>query len=111
MMVGWGGNNGTTLTAGIMANQQKLKWKTKRGEQSANYFGSMTQCVTTKVGVKFDKDQNTVKDVFKCVKDLVPLVEPNDLLITGWDISEMNLYEACYRAQVLEPNLIEQLKD
>jgi len=40
----------------------------------------------------------------------VPLVEPNSIEITGWDISDLNLYESCYRAKVLEPSLIEQLK-
>jgi len=29
MLVGWGGNNGSTLTAGIMANRQNLSWRTK----------------------------------------------------------------------------------
>jgi len=31
MLVGWGGNNGTTITAGILANKQKLSWNTKKG--------------------------------------------------------------------------------
>lgn len=39
------------------------------------------------------------------------MVDPNDLVITGWDISQMNMYESCYRAQVLEPALIDQLKE
>lgn len=111
MLVGWGGNNGTTLTAGLLANKRNLTWRTKTGIQKANFFGSMTQSVTTKVGVKFNEKTNEVSDVFKIVKDLVPLVEPTDLEITGWDISDMNLYEACYRAKVLEPTLVEQLKE
>ena len=110
MMVGLGGNNGTTVSAGIIANRLKLTWKNKWGDQSANYFGSLTQSVTTKIGVKFDKETKTVKDCFKVVKELVPLVEPNDIEITGWDISNLNMYESCYRAKVLEPTLIEQLK-
>lgn len=32
MLVGWGGNNGTTFTAGLLANKLKLSWFTKRGE-------------------------------------------------------------------------------
>lgn len=111
MLVGWGGNNGTTLTAGILANKKKLTWRTKTGIQKANFFGSLTQSVTTKVGVKFNPKTKEVSDVFKVVKDLVPLVDPLDLEITGWDISDMNLYDACYRAKVLEPTLVEQLKD
>jgi myo-inositol-1-phosphate synthase len=35
------------------------------------------------------------------------LVNPNDLVITGWDISEMNIYDACLRAKVLEPTLLD----
>lgn len=56
MLVGWGGNNGTTLTAGVLANKQKLSWKTKTGEKKANYFGSLTQCVTSHVGLEYCKD-------------------------------------------------------
>ena len=110
MLVGWGGNNGTTITAGILANKHQLTWKTKRGSKTANYFGSLTQASATKIGVKYDKETNHVQDCFKIVKDLVPLVDPNDLEITGWDISDLNLYDASYRAQVLEPTLIDQLE-
>ncbi len=38
------------------------------------------------------------------------MVDPVDFLVGGWDINGMNLYEACKRARVLEPYLIEQLK-
>lgn len=31
MLVGWGGNNGSTLTASVMANKFKLEWRTKEG--------------------------------------------------------------------------------
>ena len=39
------------------------------------------------------------------------MVNPCDFVINGWDISKTNLYEACKRAHVLEPTLIEQLKE
>lgn len=42
MLVGLGGNNGTTFTGGLLANKLKLSWFTKRGEQTANYYGSIT---------------------------------------------------------------------
>ena len=29
MLVGWGGNNGSTVTATVLANKHKLSWKTK----------------------------------------------------------------------------------
>lgn len=73
---------------------------------SANYFGSFTQCSSTKVGVKVTPD-NKFSEVHKTIKDLVPMVNPNDIAITGWDISDYDLYESCLRARVLEPHLIE----
>ena len=39
------------------------------------------------------------------------MVSPVDFDVSGWDISQENLYEAARRAHVLEPTLIEQLKD
>lgn len=42
MLVGLGGNNGSTFVAGILANKHKLKWDTKNGTQSANFYGSFT---------------------------------------------------------------------
>ena len=33
MLVGWGGNNGTTVTAAVLANRLGLTWRTKTGEQ------------------------------------------------------------------------------
>jgi len=31
MLIGWGGNNGSTVTATVLANKLKLKWETKEG--------------------------------------------------------------------------------
>lgn len=31
MLVGWGGNNGTTVTGAVLANQLGLTWRTKTG--------------------------------------------------------------------------------
>lgn len=56
MLVGLGGNNGSTFTAGILANRKHLTWETKQGEVSANFFGSFTQSATTHVGFKFDQE-------------------------------------------------------
>ena len=106
MIVGWGGNNGTTVTNGILANKLSLKWETKRGEVKANYHGSLTQCSTTYLG---QDDQG--KTYVAPLKSLVPMVEPNDIVISGWDISKMNIYEATRRAKVLEPTMYMQLKE
>nr|CAD7605682.1 unnamed protein product [Timema genevievae] len=37
MLVGWGGNNGSTLTAAILANKLHLTWETKEGPRSADW--------------------------------------------------------------------------
>lgn len=39
------------------------------------------------------------------------MVDPCEMEISGWDISNLDLYESCKRAHVLEPTLLEQLKD
>lgn len=31
MMVGWGGNNGTTITGGLLANKLNITWEDKKG--------------------------------------------------------------------------------
>lgn len=50
MLIGMGGNNGTTLIGGLLANKHNITWKTKKGEHFANMYGSMTQNSTMKVG-------------------------------------------------------------
>ena len=109
MLVGWGGNNGSTFTAGVIANKKKLTWMTKNGQQKANFYGSLTQSVFAQIGYKKNGD-GSLEDVYKLVKDIVPLVDPIDIEITGWDISSLNIYDSCVRAQVIEPALVEQLK-
>jgi myo-inositol-1-phosphate synthase len=49
MMIGIGGNNGTTILGGIIANREKISWHTKMGLKHANMLGSMTQSSTMKV--------------------------------------------------------------
>ena len=39
------------------------------------------------------------------------MVNPVDIEITGWDISDLNMFESCKRAQVLETDLVNKLKD
>jgi myo-inositol-1-phosphate synthase len=111
MLVGLGGNNGSTLVAGILANKHKLSWETKNGTAQANFYGSFTQCATAHVGFKHDQATGTLSDVYKPVKEIIPLVDPCEFVISGWDISNTNLYDACKRSRVLEPDLIRQLKD
>ncbi|KAF2486962.1 inositol 1-phosphate synthase protein [Neohortaea acidophila] len=101
MLVGWGGNNGSTVTAGILANRNKMTWETREGPREANYYGSVVMSSTVKLGT----NAKTGGDVNVPLHSLVPMVHPNDLAIGGWDINDMDIASAMDRAQVLEPTL------
>lgn len=105
MLVGWGGNNGSTVTAGILANRRGLTWDTREGPRAANYYGSVVMGSTIKLGT----DTSTGEEINLPFHNLLPMVHPNDLVIGGWDISRMNLAQATDRAQVLEPALKEMV--
>lgn len=104
MLVGWGGNNGSTLSAALEANRRELQWRKKTGIQKANWYGSITQASTVYLG----NDENG-KDVYIPMKDLVPMVNPNDIVVDGWDISSLNIGDSMRRAQVLDVELQDQL--
>ena len=101
MLVGWGGNNGTTVTAGIIANRRGLAWDTREGQRAANYYGSVIMGSTVKLGT----DESTGEEINVPFHNVLPMVHPNDLVIGGWDISGMGIADAMDRAQVLEPAL------
>jgi myo-inositol-1-phosphate synthase len=94
-----------------MANKKKQTWETKRGIEHPNFHGSFTQSATAHVGYKYDEESNNLQDVYKPIKDLMPMVNPCDFEIAGWDINDMNMFDACKRAHVLEPTLINAMKD
>ncbi|KAK5917037.1 hypothetical protein CgunFtcFv8_011961 [Champsocephalus gunnari] len=104
MLVGWGGNNGTTVTAAVLANKLGLTWRTKMGMKKANYFGSLLQASTVCLGSGPEGEVNVP------LSDLLPMVHPNDIVFDGWDISSMDLGSAMERAQVFDWSLQEQLK-
>jgi myo-inositol-1-phosphate synthase len=106
LLVGWGGNNGSTTTAGVLANKMQLTWETKEGTKKANYFGSVTQASTCRLGGHGPHQQ----DVHVPFSAMLPMVKPNDLVIGGWDISKHNLADAMRRAKVLDVTLQEQLR-
>ncbi|KAI8883002.1 Myo-inositol-1-phosphate synthase [Backusella circina FSU 941] len=106
MMVGWGGNNGSTLTASILAHKHNLTWRTKAGVHTPNYFGSVTQASTVRLGV--DAQGN---DIYIPLSQMLPLVNPTDLVLGGWDISSKNLADSMERAKVLEYDLQRQVRD
>lgn len=100
LLVGLGGNNGSTFVSAIEANKQKLSFHSKNGETKANYFGSVTQASTIKIGI-----DSTGKDVYVPFNSLLPFVHPNDLVVSGWDINGANLAKAAERANVLDWDL------
>lgn len=106
MLVGLGGNNGTTLVGAVLANKQKLSFENKEGTVDANYYGSVTQSSTIKLGV--DGEGN---DVYAPFNSILPFVNPNDLVVGGWDISKLPLDKALKRAKVLDVDLQRQLVD
>ncbi|XP_030375157.1 inositol-3-phosphate synthase [Scaptodrosophila lebanonensis] len=104
MLVGWGGNNGSTLTAALEANRQQLQWRTRTGIQKANWYGSITQASTVLIG-----SDEEGSDVHVAMNELLPMVRPNDILVDGWDISGLNLGDAMRRAEVLDIGVQDQL--
>lgn len=105
MLVGWGGNNGSTLTATIAANRENITWHTKEGPRVPNYYGSMIRASTLRIGY----DPATGKDINIPFGDMLPTVHPNDLVLGGWDISSYSLDKAMARAQVLDYDLQRQV--
>lgn len=77
MLVGWGGNNGSTVTAAVLANKLKLRWNTKDGQRNANFYGSITQASTVCLGT------GPEGEIFVPMKDLLPMVDPEDIVFDG----------------------------
>lgn len=105
MLVGFGGNNGSTTLAAILANKNNIEFRNKDGLQKPSYLGSVTQSSTIKIGV-----DETGNDVFVPFNSLVPMLNPNDLFVSGWDINSANLAVAMERSAVLDYDLQRQLK-
>ncbi|KAL8292110.1 hypothetical protein RQP46_001576 [Phenoliferia psychrophenolica] len=104
MLVGWGGNNGTTLSATIIANQHNISWSTRDGTQTPNYLGSLVRASTLRLG-----SDPEGKDVHIPFSDVLPMVHPNDIVVGGWDISAMPLDAAMRRAKVMDYDLQRQV--
>src|SRR5579864_7819145 len=83
----------TTLIAGVEA--------VRRG--FAKPIGSLTQMGTIRLGKRTDNNS-------PLIKDFVPLADLNDVVFTGWDIFEDNVYESAAHAKVLEKEILQQLK-
>ncbi|KAJ7274509.1 hypothetical protein B0H12DRAFT_1089043 [Mycena haematopus] len=105
MMIGMGGNNGSTLCATILANRHNIIWHTKSGVQQPNYIGSVLRASTVRIGT----DGATGQDVHVPISDVLPMVHPNDLVLGGWDISGLTMDKAMERAKVLDYDLQRQV--
>ena len=92
MVVGLGAV-ATTMIAGVEAVRRGL----------AKPIGSLTQMGTIRLGKRTDNESPRIKD-------FVPLADLNDVVFTGWDIFEDNVYESAAHAEVLDKNTLEQLK-
>ena len=84
----------TTFIAGVEAVKRGL----------AQPIGSLTQLATIRLGKRTEGRT-------PLIKDFVPLAGLDDLVFGGWDIYEDNAYEAARKAEVLEPPLLEQVKE
>ena len=83
----------TTFVAGVEAIRKGL----------AAPIGSMTQMGTIRLGKRTDGRSPKVKE-------FVPLAGLDDLVFTGWDIFEDDMYAAASKAGVLEKDLLEKIK-
>ncbi len=84
----------TTFYAGVEA--------VKRG--IAKPIGSYTQMGKIRVGKRTDNKHVDINEY-------VPIAKLDEVVFGGWDIFPENAYEAAKHAQVLEKDLIEQLKE
>ncbi len=92
LLVGLGAVS-TTFIAGVHAVRKGLAAPT----------GSLTQMGTIRLGKRTDGRS-------PLIKDFVPLASLDDLVFGAWDIFEDDGYEAARKAQVLKPDLLEQLR-
>lgn len=106
MLVGLGGNNGSTLAAGLLANKMGLTWESRRGVEKANFLGSLVMSSTVSLGF----DEEAGEEVFIPMSEMVSFVRPEDIVLGGWDINSMSVGDALKRSRVLEPDLIRQVK-
>lgn len=104
LLVGLGGNNGTTVAGTIIANQLGLEWNKRSKSYKANYYGSLTQASTIRIGACEGRD------IFVPFNKILPMVNPNDLVVGGWDINSADLAKAMKRADVFDHHLQAQLE-
>ncbi|KAG9396985.1 Myo-inositol-1-phosphate synthase [Carpediemonas membranifera] len=108
MLVGFGGSNGSTLLGGLLANQHNITWERKDGVCNPNFFGSMIESSTVRLGTT-----HAGEDVYAPFRSLVPFVDPKNpdqFMLGGWDINNDNMYAAMQKAAVLDVTLQHKLR-
>jgi myo-inositol-1-phosphate synthase len=83
----------TTFVAGVEAVRRGI----------AKPIGSLTQMGTIRLGKRTDARSPKIKE-------FVPLAGLDDLVFTGWDIFEDDMYTAASKAGVLERDLLDKVK-
>jgi myo-inositol-1-phosphate synthase len=83
----------TTFVAGVEAVRRKI----------AEPIGSLTQGGTIRLGKRTEARSPKIHD-------FVPLAALNDLVFTGWDLFEDDMYASALNAGVLERSLLDQIK-
>lgn len=81
-----------------------MTWETKEGTVKSNYWGSLMMASTAKLGN--DSHGNAV---YTPLKNMLPMVDPSEIVWGGWDINGMNLGDAMKRSKVLDIDLQKQL--
>lgn len=106
LLVGLGGNNGSTLFSTVKCLQNGISFHNGKFDTTKEpLYGSMTQCSTIKLGVDIQGN-----DIFVPFKDILPMADPANFVVSGWDINGANMAEAIERSQVLQYDLIQNLK-
>jgi len=104
MVVGLGGANGTTMLAGILANRMKTEWFGPKGEPNTpNYNGCITQLNSRGVhgGVGYRNLSNALDK---------RLGDASMAAVGGWDIRPTAPGDALLEAQILDYDLVRQVK-
>ncbi len=83
----------TTFVAGVEAVRRGL----------AEPIGSVTQMGTIRLGKRTEGRS-------PLIQEFLPLAGLNDLVFTGWDIFEDDMYEAALKAGVLERSLLDRVR-
>ena len=104
MLVGMGGNNGSTFVSSILGRQKNIKWENKNGMHGVDFYGSLYEYGSVNIGYKNNKPYS------KLFRELINIRSPEDIIVDGWDISRDNLYDACRKNKVVDLNFLQSIE-